>query len=80
MSFFLGADTSNECIKVGEEYKGTRDYTYKGIKCQAWNTNTPTAVPSSNILCKVYLWSVENILSIVLNIAEYLKLMQSFML
>ena len=55
MSFFLGADTSNECIKVGEEYKGTRDYTYKGMKCQAWNTNTPNAVPSSNILCKVYL-------------------------
>nr|XP_022312335.1 uncharacterized protein LOC111117490 [Crassostrea virginica] len=41
-----GADTFNECIKVGEEYTGTRDYTKKGVKCQAWNSSTPNTVPS----------------------------------
>ncbi|XP_056002874.1 uncharacterized protein LOC125661847 isoform X2 [Ostrea edulis] len=30
-----------ECLEVGKEYEGTRDYTDTGIPCQAWGSNSP---------------------------------------
>uniref|UniRef100_A0A8W8MGF7 Metalloendopeptidase n=1 Tax=Magallana gigas TaxID=29159 RepID=A0A8W8MGF7_MAGGI len=35
-----------DCIEYGKEYKGTRSYTKKGVKCQAWNVNEPHEVTS----------------------------------
>lgn len=38
---FTGPDTFNDCLRVGEEYDGTRNYTKRGVACQAWSSNTP---------------------------------------
>ncbi|XP_052694034.1 uncharacterized protein LOC128172280 [Crassostrea angulata] len=36
-----GPDTFNDCLRVGEEYDGTLNYTKRGVACQAWSSNTP---------------------------------------
>lgn len=41
--------TPKDCIEFGQEYKGTRSYTKKGVKCQAWNVNEPHEVTSSEL-------------------------------
>lgn len=41
--------TPKDCIEYGKEYKGTRSYTKKGVKCQAWNVNEPHQVTSSKL-------------------------------
>lgn len=40
--------TPEDCIEFGKEkeYNGTRSYTKKGIKCQAWNASEPHLVAS----------------------------------
>ena len=43
---FLGEDFFSDCRKVGQEYEGSRDYTSRGVTCQAWNVNTPHTVSS----------------------------------
>ncbi|XP_061190204.1 uncharacterized protein LOC133198071 [Saccostrea echinata] len=37
---------TKDCIESGKEYEGTRAYTKNGVKCQAWASNEPYAVPS----------------------------------
>nr|XP_022312336.1 uncharacterized protein LOC111117491 isoform X1 [Crassostrea virginica]XP_022312337.1 uncharacterized protein LOC111117491 isoform X2 [Crassostrea virginica] len=41
-----GEDFFSDCRKVGQEYEGSRDYTSRGVTCQAWNVNTPHTVSS----------------------------------
>lgn len=50
-SYFNNVDvrTPKDCIEYGQEYKGTRSYTKKGVKCQAWNVNEPHEVTSSEL-------------------------------
>uniref|UniRef100_K1QWZ9 Metalloendopeptidase n=1 Tax=Magallana gigas TaxID=29159 RepID=K1QWZ9_MAGGI len=39
-------DIFSDCVVAGEEYTGTRDYTRKGVTCQAWSSNTPHKISS----------------------------------
>uniref|UniRef100_K1PLE8 Plasminogen n=1 Tax=Magallana gigas TaxID=29159 RepID=K1PLE8_MAGGI len=34
-------DIFSDCVVAGKEYTGTRDYTWKGVTCQAWSSDTP---------------------------------------
>eukprot|EP00105_Crassostrea_gigas_P041126 XP_019925274.1 PREDICTED: plasminogen [Crassostrea gigas] len=41
------ADIFSDCVVAGREYTGTRNYTRKGVTCQAWSSNTPHQVYSA---------------------------------
>ncbi|XP_034322078.2 uncharacterized protein [Magallana gigas] len=34
-------DIFSDCVVAGKEYTGTRDYTWKGVTCQAWSSDIP---------------------------------------
>lgn len=39
--FCSGADIFSDCVVAGKKYTGTRNYTEKGVACQAWASDTP---------------------------------------
>lgn len=50
---FSGDDIFSDCVVAGEEYTGTRDYTRKGVTCQAWSSNTPHKISSGTVCFKI---------------------------
>lgn len=50
---FSGDDIFSDCVVAGKEYTGTRDYTWKGVTCQAWSSDTPHQKTPSTVCFKM---------------------------